>query len=103
MSLSNARDRLVHCSIMPLHRVVRQGAEVAKTRNRRRGRPTTAASPFSRAIVVDAALALIDEAGLEALTMRALSERLGTFPATVYWHVGNRDELLLHVTDRVAG
>ena len=33
--------------------------------------------------------------------MRSLAERLGTYPATVYWHVGNRARLLALVADRV--
>jgi TetR/AcrR family transcriptional regulator, tetracycline repressor protein len=44
--------------------------------------------------VVRAALALLDEGGLNGFTMRALARRLGTYPATIYWHVGNRTEVL---------
>ena len=38
--------------------------------------------------VVRTALALLDEVGLRGFTMRALAGRLGTYPATIYWHVG---------------
>jgi len=48
--------------------------------------------------VVRAALALLDEVGLRGFTMRALAQRLGTYPATVYWHVGNRTEVLSAVS-----
>ncbi len=44
--------------------------------------------------VVRAALGLLDEVGLHRFTMRALAQRLGTYPATIYWHVGSRAELL---------
>ena len=33
--------------------------------------------------------------------MRALAQRLGTYPATVYWHVGNRNEVLSAVLEVV--
>ncbi len=42
---------------------------------------------------------MLDEVGLAGFTMRAVAERLGTYPATVYWHVGNRAELLSAVVD----
>ncbi|MCI0634778.1 MAG: TetR/AcrR family transcriptional regulator [Actinobacteria bacterium] len=35
--------------------------------------------------------------------MRALAEDLGTGPASLYWHVRNKDELLTLVLDRVIG
>jgi len=51
--------------------------------------------------VVRAALALLDEVGLRGFTMRALADRLETYPATIYWHVGNRTEVLSAVGDMV--
>src|SRR5690349_390062 len=51
--------------------------------------------------VVRAALALLDEVGLRGFTMRALAGRLGTYPATIYWHVGNRTEVLSAIHTRV--
>jgi TetR/AcrR family transcriptional regulator, tetracycline repressor protein len=50
---------------------------------------------------VNAALALLDEVGLERFTMRALATRLGTYPATIYWHVGNRGEVLSALVEMV--
>lgn len=41
----------------------------------------------------DAALAIVDEAGLEALTMRSLAARLSTGPMTIYNYVEGRDGL----------
>jgi TetR/AcrR family tetracycline transcriptional repressor len=49
---------------------------------------------LTRDEVVRAALDLLDEVGLDAFTMRALATRLATYPATVYWHVGNRSQVL---------
>ena len=44
--------------------------------------------------VVAAALALVDAGGADALTMRKLAAELGVTTNTIYWHVGNRDELI---------
>jgi len=53
--------------------------------------------------VVRAALALLDEVGLEALTMRRLAERLGVQPASLYRHVRDKEELLLLLGDEISG
>ncbi|MDC0674444.1 TetR/AcrR family transcriptional regulator C-terminal domain-containing protein [Nannocystis radixulma] len=44
--------------------------------------------------VVEAALRLLDEVGLDGLTMRRLAETLNVKAATLYWHVENKQELL---------
>jgi TetR/AcrR family tetracycline transcriptional repressor len=52
--------------------------------------------------VIDAALALVEAGGAEALTMRKLAAQLGVATTTIYWHVGNRDDLVLAVVQRQA-
>lgn len=52
--------------------------------------------------VVDAALALVEQEGGDALTMRRLASELGVTTTTIYWHVGNRDELVVSVVGRLA-
>lgn len=49
---------------------------------------------LGREEIVDAALALLDEKGLEALSMRALAARLGVQASALYWHVGDKAELV---------
>ncbi len=49
---------------------------------------------ITRERLVEAALALIDEEGLEGLSMRALADRLQVKAASLYWHVRDRGELL---------
>ena len=44
--------------------------------------------------MVEAALDLINEDGLDALSMRALADRLEVKAASLYWHVRDRRELL---------
>ena len=49
------------------------------------------------------ALALVDEAGLEGLTTRALGRRLGVDSTAVYRHFRSKDELLSAMADRIVG
>ncbi|MER5439403.1 TetR/AcrR family transcriptional regulator [Streptomyces sp. NPDC002790] len=53
--------------------------------------------------VLNAAVAVLDEAGGSALTFRALAARLGTGVGTIYWYVQNKDELLDRATDHAIG
>ena len=55
--------------------------------------------PLTSDDVVRAALDLLDEVGPSGFTMRAVATRLDTYPATVYWHVGNRNQLLARAVD----
>jgi len=49
---------------------------------------------LSKDRIARTALALVDDAGIASLTIRALSERLGTTSSSLYNHVRDRDELL---------
>src|SRR5258708_24886340 len=49
---------------------------------------------LSRSRLVAEALNLIQEEGLDALSMRALADRLNVKAASLYWHVRDRRELL---------
>jgi AcrR family transcriptional regulator len=49
---------------------------------------------LSRARLVSEALGLVQEEGLEALSMRGLADRLNVKAASLYWHVRDRRELL---------
>lgn len=53
--------------------------------------------------IVDAAVEIIDEQGLDALTVRNLAARFGTSSATLYRHVASVEELRVLVIDRVLG
>lgn len=63
---------------------------------RRKGQPTLTVDE-----IVGAALDLIDEAGLDSLSMRRLGARLGVDPMAVYHHVPNKDALLTLAVRRV--
>jgi AcrR family transcriptional regulator len=53
--------------------------------------------------VVDAALALLHEEGLDAVSMRRVAARLGVSPIPLYSRVGNKDDLLDAVAERILG
>jgi len=57
----------------------------------RRARP--AKPPLSREAIVDAALAIVRDEGVEALSMRRVAQALDTGPASLYVYVADRDEL----------
>jgi AcrR family transcriptional regulator len=61
----------------------------------RLGEPTLTAADW-----VEAALQLIAEAGLGALTIDALAERLGVTKGSFYWHFEGRSALLAAALDR---
>jgi AcrR family transcriptional regulator len=51
--------------------------------------------------ILDAALALADERGLEAVSMRAVAERTGVTPMALYPQVGSKAELLDGMVERL--
>ena len=69
----------------------------AKTRRRPRQRA------LSREAIIDAALAIVDTEGLDALTMRTVAAALRTGAASLYAYVGSKEELIELVVDRVIG
>jgi len=54
-------------------------------------------------LIVDTALKLIDEVGIQALTLRMLADALNSGTATLYRHFNGKDELLALVADRILG
>lgn len=53
--------------------------------------------------IIQAAIAVLDEGGIENLTMRRVGSRLGISAAALYWHVKSRHDLLLLAADTVWG
>jgi TetR/AcrR family transcriptional regulator, tetracycline repressor protein len=49
---------------------------------------------LTKAAIVQAALDLLDEAGMDGLTVRALAARLGVQAPALYWHVAGKQALL---------
>jgi AcrR family transcriptional regulator len=60
-------------------------------------------APLNRERVLRAAIALADEQGIDALTMRELGLRLGVEAMSLYNHVANKDDILDGMVDLVVG
>src|SRR6478672_5502572 len=58
---------------------------------------------LTRERIVAEAIRLLDEEGLEALSMRSLGQRLGAGATSLYRHVASKDELIELVADEVYG
>jgi AcrR family transcriptional regulator len=60
-------------------------------------------APLTRDRVLQAAVDLADQSGIESLTMRKLGESLGVEAMSLYNHVANKDALLDGMIDMVFG
>ena len=63
--------------------------------------PARARQPLTREDLVRAGLEVLDEAGIDGLTMRSVAARLGVQSASLYWHVRDKDELLALIADAI--
>ena len=71
------------------------------TRGGRRPPTRVPRHTLNRRRIVDTAVALIDEAGLDACTMPALAARLGVGTMSLYRHVETKDDLLGAVAEHL--
>jgi AcrR family transcriptional regulator len=69
-----------------------------RTAARPRGR-----QPLTRERVLDTALRLADQGGLEALSMRKLGQALGVEAMALYYHFANKERVLDGIVDLVFG
>jgi AcrR family transcriptional regulator len=72
----------------------------------RRSRSTGAATasggpPLSLERIVATAVDLLDSQGVDGLSMRRLADRLGAGAMSLYWHVGNKEEVFDLALDAV--
>jgi TetR/AcrR family tetracycline transcriptional repressor len=74
---------------------VAQKAKVAPTGTGTTGTPITVDK------VLATAMRMIENDGVEAFSMRKLAAELGVGTPTVYWHVGNRDELFNRLIEEI--
>jgi AcrR family transcriptional regulator len=66
-------------------------------------RATKQRVPLRRALIATTAAEMIDERGVENLTMRSVAARLGVSAMALYHHVEDKDELLRMVGDDLLG
>lgn len=59
--------------------------------------------PITREAIVATAIRVLDQEGLDGLSMRRIADELETGAASLYWHVGSKDGLLDLVFDHVIG
>lgn len=57
---------------------------------------------LTRAAIVDTAIAVADEDGLDGLSMRRIADRMNVGAMSLYRHVANKDELLAAMTNEVS-
>ncbi len=62
---------------------------------------STARVPLSRERVLEAAVALADEHGIDAVSMRRVGQELGVEAMSLYNHVANKDDLLDGMVENV--
>ena len=68
---------------------------------RRAGRPRAGQEALTRGRILDAALRLVDEEGMGALSMRRLAGELGVDPMAIYHHLPNKKAVLSGLVEAV--
>jgi AcrR family transcriptional regulator len=63
--------------------------------------PPEPRSPLTAERVIDGAVALADEIGIDAFTIRKLADHLDVKPMTIYHHVPNKEAIIDGMVDRV--
>ncbi|HEX4225498.1 MAG TPA: TetR/AcrR family transcriptional regulator [Pseudonocardiaceae bacterium] len=69
----------------------------------RRGRPPVSQQHLDTDAIIAAGLEVLDEVGLDALTMSRVADRLQVKAASLYWHVRDKEHLLDLLADALAG
>ena len=87
--MSNAESNGVRVSRAAFHKGGRRSDSA-----RAKGRVS-----LTRADVVAAGARLLDTDGIDGVSMRRLASMLGTGPATLYWHVRDKRELLMAILE----
>jgi AcrR family transcriptional regulator len=64
-------------------------------------RETVDRKPLDRKIILAQAFAILNDMGLEGLTLRRLAARLGVQAPAIYWHFKNKQELLDEMATQV--
>jgi TetR/AcrR family tetracycline transcriptional repressor len=60
-----------------------------------------APSQTNQQAIVDAALTILAEKGLDAVSFRNIAHAVGVKAPSLYWHVSDKRELLGHMTERL--
>ena len=77
------------------------GSPAARTPPMPRKKRATADTPDTRDRILDAALALFNADGSHAVSTRHIAARLGISPGNLYYHFGNKEEIVLCLYERI--
>jgi AcrR family transcriptional regulator len=69
----------------------------------RAGKRADVRAPLSRERILETAIRLADEAGIESLTMRKLGDALGVEAMSLYYYVANKGDLVDDLVELVVG
>ncbi|AXG81632.1 TetR/AcrR family transcriptional regulator [Streptomyces paludis] len=69
--------------------------------SRRRSRASAGLPPITAEQIIDAAVELTGERGLDGWSIRQIATRLDVWPGVVAHHVGDREAVVMGITDRV--
>ncbi len=64
-------------------------------------KPAAPRRQLSQELIIETGLRILDEEGLDALTMRRVAQELDTGPASLYAHVANKEELIELIYEKV--
>lgn len=81
----------------------KNGAVNADSPTPRRGRPPKDSAQLTRSTIREAALTVIDDDGIAAVSMRSVSRLLGVDAKSLYHHVADKDDLLDAVAEHLLG
>lgn len=70
---------------------------------RRRSRASAGLPPITAEKIIDAAVELTAERGLDGWSIRQIATKLDVWPGVVAHHVGDREAVVMAVTDQVIG
>lgn len=86
---------MLYCQEVKYGALLRRDTRLMTIRNIKVSKPKPQADPpLDQKQIVQAALGLLDEVGLDGLTMRSLAKKLDIQAASLYWHVRNKQDLL---------
>src|SRR6478735_12463370 len=77
---------------------------MTQTSNAAPGNPTKRVRPrvpLTPELILQTALRIADQGGLESLSMRKLGQELGVEAMAIYYHFANKDQLLDGIVDLV--
>src|SRR5713101_6508505 len=85
------------------HRLLHERGRERQARDQRGRARGRIAPTLSRGEIVDAAIAIADAEGAEAISMRRIAQALRSGTMSLYWHVANKEHLLDLMLDTVVG